>query len=84
MHGAETLFSILITAAIFGLGFAAGYGVRAAISRQSSLARAWIGFDRRPRSPAGYAPPAGARLMTEAGRHPGVDADGAAETEGDH
>jgi hypothetical protein len=27
-------------------------------------------------------PPAGARPMTEAGRHPGVDADGAAETEG--
>jgi hypothetical protein len=29
-------------------------------------------------------PSAGARRMTEAGRHPGIDADGAAETEGDH
>jgi hypothetical protein len=29
-------------------------------------------------------PPAGARPMAEAGRPPGVDAGGAAETEGDH
>src|SRR3954468_19295867 len=51
MHGA--LFSIFIVAAIFELGFAAGYGVHAAISR-NRRSRAWRGFDRRPRSPAAY------------------------------
>src|SRR3981081_1920519 len=38
---------------IFELGFAAGYDVRAAISR-NRRSRGWRGFDRRPRSPAAH------------------------------
>jgi hypothetical protein len=40
LRGAEMLFLMFIIAAIFGLGFAAAYSVRGAISR-NRRSRAW-------------------------------------------
>src|SRR4030081_2360743 len=74
------LFSILIVAAIFGLGLAAGYVLRAAISRNRP-SQAWRGFDGRPRLPL-PTPPAGARFDARKLAGTPADAGGAAEPDG--